>query len=83
MLDHLKKYHDHHGQRFSSKKLKEAVLRFMETEKEEIERNINNSTCDTSFQSPVAMNIQKKDANLSLERLLASGVWSEMVENLK
>ena len=30
ILDHLNKYHDRHGQRLSSKKPKEAVLRVME-----------------------------------------------------
>ena len=63
MFDHLKIYHDRHGQRFSSKNLKEVVLHVMEEEQEEIERNINNITCNTSFKSPVAMNVQKKDAN--------------------
>ena len=64
MLEHLNKYNGHHGQILSSKKLKEAVLQVMEEEQEEIERNINNITCDTSFHSPVAMNVQQKDANL-------------------
>ena len=49
MLDHLNEYNDRHGQRLSSKKLKEAVLQVIEEEEEEIERNINNITCDTSF----------------------------------
>ena len=40
----------------------------MEQEEEEIECNINNITCDTSFESPVTMNVQKIDANWSLER---------------
>ena len=53
ILNTLKKYQDRHGQRLSSKKLKEAVLRVMDEEEEEIERNINNITCDTPFQSPV------------------------------
>ena len=44
MLDHLNEYHDRHGQILSSKNLKEAVLRVMEGEEEEIERNINNIT---------------------------------------
>ena len=66
MLDHLNKYNDRHGQILSSKNLKEAVLRVMEEREEEIERNTNNITCDTSFQSPIAMNVQKKDANMSL-----------------
>ena len=55
----------------------------MEQEEEEIERNINNITCDTSFESPVTMNLQKKDANFSLERRLAAGVLAEIVENFK
>ena len=41
----------------------------MEEGEEEIERNINNITCDNSFQSPVDMNIQKKDAKFSLEKV--------------
>ena len=52
----------------------------MEQEKEKIERNINNITCDTSFQSPVTTNVQKKDANWSLERRLAAGILDEMVK---
>ena len=57
ILDTLNKYQDRHGQRLSSKKLKEAVLRVMDEEEEEIERNINNITCDTSFKSPVTKNV--------------------------
>ena len=59
-IDHLNKYHDRRGQILSSKKLKEAVLRVMHQEEEETERNINNITWDTSFESPVTMNVQKK-----------------------
>ena len=58
MLDHLNKYNDCHGQILSSKNTKEAVIRVMQEEEEEIERNINKITCNTSFQSPVAMNVQ-------------------------
>ena len=43
VLDTLKEYKDSHGQRFSSKKLKEVLLRVMEEEEEEIEHNINDS----------------------------------------
>ena len=68
ILDHLNKYHDRHGQRLASKHLKEAVIRVMEQEEEEIERNINTITCNTSFQYADNMNVQKKDANMSLER---------------
>ena len=55
----------------------------MKQQEEEIERNINNIACDASFESPVIMNVQNKDANWSLERRLASGVLAEMVENFK
>ena len=43
ILDTLNEYHDLHGQILSSKKLKEALLRVMDEEEEEIERNINDS----------------------------------------
>ena len=66
ILDHLHRYQDFHDQRLSSKNLKEAVLRVTEQQEEEIERNINNITCDTSFESPITMNVQKKDVNWSL-----------------
>ena len=62
----MNNYQDCHGQRLSSKKLKEAVLRVMDEEEEEIEHNINNITCDTPFQSTVTKNVQKKDSNWSL-----------------
>ena len=52
----------------------------MEQEEEEIERNINNITCNTSFRSPITMNVQRKDASLSLERQLAAGVLDKMVK---
>ena len=61
ILDTLNKYQDCHGQKLTSKKLKEAVLRVMDKEEEEIEYNINKISCDTPFQSPVTKNIQKKD----------------------
>ena len=61
-------YQDHHGQRLSSKNLREAVRCVMDEEEEEMERNINNITCYTSFKSPVTKSAQKKDASWSLER---------------
>ena len=83
ILDTLNKYQDRHGQILSSKKLKEAVRRVMDEEEEEMERNINNTTCHTSFQSPVTKSVQKKYAIWSLERRLAVGVLAERVENFK
>ena len=68
VLDTLNKYQYRHGQRFSSKNIKEAVLRIMDEEEEEMERNINNVTCDTPFQSLVTKSVQKKYASWSLER---------------
>ena len=61
VIDTLNEYQDRHSQRLSSKKLGEADCRVMDEEEEEMERNINNITCDTSFQSPVSKSVQKKD----------------------
>ena len=61
ILDTLNKYQYRHGQRLSNKKLRESVLRVMDEEEEEMERNINNITCNTSFQSPFTKSVQKKD----------------------
>ena len=55
----------------------------MDDEEEEMERNINNITCYTPFQSPVTKCVQKKNASWSLERRLAAGVLAEMFENFK
>ena len=44
IIDTLNKYQDCHGQRLSSKKLKEAVLRVMDEEEEEMKRNIQNDS---------------------------------------
>ena len=49
-------------------------------EEEDIERNINNVTCDTPFQYPITKSVQNKDASWSLERQLAAGILEEMVE---
>ena len=81
ILDTLNKYKDHHGQRLSSKNLKEAVLCVMDEEEYEIKRNINNITCDTPFQSQVTKSVQKKDANCSLVRQLTSGVLEKWLKN--
>ena len=80
IIDTLNKYQDFYSQRFSSKKHKEAVLHVMEQAEEEIERNINNITCDTSFESPATMNVQNKDKNWSLETQLAAVVLGKMVK---
>ena len=63
-LDHLNEFNDCHAQILSSKNFKESVLQVMVDKEEEIKHYINNITCDTSFQSPIAKNVQKKDAKL-------------------
>ena len=55
----------------------------MEQQEEEIERNINNITCNNLFQSPVTMYVQTKNSNCSLERRLAAGILDEMVKEFK
>ena len=80
ILDILNKYQDRHGQRLSSKKLKEAVLHVMDEEEEEIERIINIITCDTPFKSPVTKNVQTKDANWSFERQLVAGILEKIIK---
>ena len=83
MLDHINEYNECHGKQLSSKKLQEAILRVMEEEEEEIKSNVNNIIAETSFQSPVAMNAQKKYANTSYERRLASGILEETIKEFK
>ena len=55
----------------------------MQEEEEEIEIHINNIKMDTSCQSQVATDTQKKDANMTLERRLASGVLAETIKIFK
>ena len=55
----------------------------MEQQEEEIKHNINNITCNTSFQSPVTMNVQKKDATWFLERRLAAGLLDKLFKEFK
>ena len=64
ILDHLNNYTDHYGQGLTSENLWDAVIRVMEEEEEDAQNNVNNVTKDTSFQYPVAMNVQNKDANM-------------------
>ena len=45
-----------HGTPLISKKLWESVIRIMEYEGKNAERNVNNVTTDNLFQSPVTIN---------------------------
>ena len=52
----------------------------MEDEEKDAERNVNNVTTYTSFQSPVTINAQKKYANVAYERRIASGILAETIK---
>ena len=83
MLDHVNDYNECHGERLSSEKPRDAVIRVMEEEEEDAPNNVNNITTDTSFHSPVDMNVQNKDTNISYESRLTSGILAETIENFK
>ena len=68
MLDQLIKNNHRHGTPMSNKNLRKAVIRVMEDEEKDAKRNVNNVTKDTLFQSPVTVNAQKKDVNMTCER---------------
>ena len=59
LLDTLVKDNNHKGKPFSNYKIWQAVGKVMEETESEFERNINEITCDTSFQYP----IQNKDVS--------------------
>ena len=52
----------------------------MEEEEKDAKRNVNNITTDNLFQSPVTINAQKKDANVTYERRIASGILAETIK---
>ena len=67
ILDSLLKHNDRHDTSLSSTNHQEAVRRVMtETEEEGkyAERNVNNITMDTFFQSLIAFNTQRKYVNM-------------------
>ena len=68
------------GTPLSSKNLQEAVRRVMEEEQKYAERNVNNVTTDTLFQSTVTINAQNTDANMIYERWIASGILTETIK---
>ena len=59
LLDTLVKDNNCKGKPFSNDKIRQAVGKVMEEMEAEFERNINEITCNTSFQSP----IQNKDVS--------------------
>ena len=68
MLETLIDHNDRHNVPLSSEKLRQPVSRVMaETEEGERDarRNANNVTMDTFLQSPVTINAQRKEANVT------------------
>ena len=80
MLNYLLKNNDRHGTPFSIKKLQEVVSRFTEEEEKYAERKVNNATMDTLFQSPVTINTQRKDTNVTNERPIAADIHAETMK---
>ena len=80
MLDHLIEHNCRHGTPMSNKKLRESVIIVTEDEGKYTKRNVNNVNTDTLFQSPVTVNAQKKDANVTYERRIASRILAETIK---
>ena len=80
MLYSLLEYNHCHGTPFYSRNIQEAVIRVMEDKEKYAKRNVNNVTTDTLFQSPRTINVQKKDSNVTYERLIASGILAETIK---
>ena len=80
MLYHIIEHNECHGTPMSNKKLWETVIIVMEDEEKYAKRNINNVITDTFFQSPVTVNAQNKDANLTYERQIPSSVLAETIK---
>ena len=83
MLYSLLEYNHCHGTPFYSRNIQEAVIRVMEDKEKDAEHNVNNVTTDTFFQSPVTINAQNKDANVTYEKRIASGILAETIKKFK
>ena len=55
----------------------------MEEEEKYSERTVNNVSVDTLIRSPVAINAQKKDADVTYERRIALGILAETKKEFK
>ena len=67
----------------SNKNLQKAVIVVMEDEENDAKSNVNNVTTDTLFQSPITINAQNKDANMTNERRIAEDIHAETIEEFK
>ena len=80
MLNSLLKHIHCHVTPLSSKNLQEEVSRVMEEEEKYPKRNVNNVTMDTLFHSPVTINAQMKDENVTNERRIALDIHTETIK---
>ena len=80
ILDHLIKHNRRHSTPMSNEKLREAVIRVMEYEEKDPERNVNNVTTDNLFWSPATVNAQNKDVNVTYEIRISSGIFAEKIK---
>ena len=65
MLDSILDDNERHGTTLSSKKLQGAVSIVIVEEEKYAKHNANNVTMDTLFHSPITINTQKKDTNVT------------------
>ena len=65
MMDSLLEHKHRQGTPLSSKNLREAVIIVMEERGKYVKFNVKNVTMDTLFQSPVTINTEKKDLNMT------------------
>ena len=77
MLDSLHDDNDRHGTPLFSKNLQEAVIRVIEEEEKDTERNV---TMDDLFHSPITINTQRKDPNVTNERQISSSIHAETIK---
>ena len=66
MLETLVDYNNCNGTPFSNEKIWQAVNKVMEETEAEFERNINEITMDTSFQSPIKIKIYQQSTILDI-----------------
>ena len=71
MLDYLLEHNHRHGTPLCSKNVREEAIRVMEYEEKDSESNVNKVSNDNLFWSPITINAQKKDANITYDRLVS------------
>ena len=86
ILETLVDYNDRNNAPLSNENIRQSVSRVMaETEEEERDarRNSNNVTMYTFFnQSPVPINTQRKNANVTNERRISSNILAETIKEV-